>query len=54
MKDLIPVKTAFELSLSSSQRFARWIFGAAVGYVCTQAAERTFDDALKWYRRRKG
>ncbi len=54
MKDLIPVKTAFELSLSSSQRFGRWLFGAAVGYIATQLAEQTFDDALKWYRRRKG
>jgi len=54
MKNLIPAKTAFELSLSGSQRFARWMFGAAVGYLCTQAAEKSFDDALKWYRRRKG
>jgi hypothetical protein len=54
MKNLIPTKTVFELSLSSSQRFGKWAFGAIVGYIATQLAEQTFDDALKWYRRRKG
>jgi hypothetical protein len=53
MKDLAPAKSAFELSLSASQRFGRFAFSALVGYLCTQVAEKAFEGGIKWCRRRK-
>lgn len=47
------VGKAVELVLSREQKFAKWAFGALVGYFASELAEKGYEIALAAYRRRK-